>query len=243
MRLFFRGNVLAARLCMAANPVKVGVACPLPGERAAFLEWLTSAGYEPVPMLNLETVVRDMPVRPIEALIADVSLISATELPRMVRMLGPNRPLVLVGAAKERIEEVPRDATWISRPVTREGFLLSIALALAEGRPARRSPRQIVRLLATIDGVASKLVDVSDEGVRLEIAGASSAALPPFFILKVPAFGVAAKVKRVWVATPGTNHLWCGGIIERPAEKTAKMPWTTFVKTAPFGNQRIQMVD
>ena len=29
------------------NTVKVGVACPIPGERAAFLEWLTHAGYEP----------------------------------------------------------------------------------------------------------------------------------------------------------------------------------------------------
>lgn len=101
----------------------------------------------------------------------------------------------------------------------------------------------VPKLQATVDGVVSKIVDVSDEGVRLEISGGSSAALPPFFTLKVPAFGVAAKVKRVWVSTPGPNHLWCGGIVERPAEKAAKMPWKTFVKTAPFGNQRILMVD
>lgn len=229
---------------MAANTVKIGVACPLPGERAAFLEWLTSAGYEPVPMLNLETVAREMPARPMEALIADVSLVSAADLPRIVKLLGPNRPLILVGAHGEALEEVPRDAAWIERPIKRDAFLLSIALALAEGRPARKSPRQMVsRMLATVDGISSKVVDVSDEGVRLEIPGVSSAVLPPYFILKVPAFGVAAKVKRVWVATPGANHLWCGGIVERPAEKSAKMPWTTFVKTAPFGNQRIQMVD
>ena len=232
---------------MAANRIKIGVACPLPGERAAFLEWLSGTDYEPVPMLNLETVAKDLSAtvgkdlssRPVEALIADVSLVPAADLPRVVRMLGPNRPLVLVGAPKERIEEVPRDATWISRPVTRDNFLLSIALALAEGRPARKSPRQVVpRLLATVDGVASKIVDVSDEGVRLEVTGQSTAALPPYFILKVPSFGVAAKVKRVWV-TPGASNVWCGGIVERPAEKAAKMPWTTFVKTAPFGNQRL----
>ena len=101
---------------------------------------------------------------------------------------------------------MPRDASWITRPATKDTFTLSIALALAEGRPARRSPRQVVpKLLATIDGVASKIVDVSDEGVRLEIPTGASAALPPFFMLKVPAFGVAAKVKRVWVA-----HAWPG---------------------------------
>ena len=86
---------------------------------------------------------------------------------------------------------------------------MSVALGLAEGRPARRSPRKLVpRLLASVDGVTSKIVDVSSEGVRLEIAGASPSALPPYFILKVPAFGVAAKVKRVWVAMPAQGT--CG---------------------------------
>ena len=228
---------------MAANTVKIGVACPLPGERAAFLEWLKETGYEPVPMLTLESVAKDLTSRPIEALIADVSLVPASDLPRVVKMLGPNRPLVLVGAPKDRIEEVPRDASWIGRPATRDTFLLSVALALAEGRPARRSPRQVVsRLLATVDGVASQVVDVSEEGVRLEIPGQSTATLPPYFILKVPTFGVAAKVKRVWVQ-PGPGHVWCGGIIERPSEKAAKMPWNTFVKTAPFAKQKIHLVE
>jgi hypothetical protein len=183
---------------------------------------LTAAGYEPVPIQNIETVVRDTAARPIEALVADVSLVPAPDLARIVKMLGPNRPLALVGPREDRIEEVPRDATWIDRPAKKDTFLLSIALALAEGRPSRKSPRQIVsnKVPSTIDGVAAKVVDVSSEGVRLEIPGQSSAALPPFFLLKVPAFGVAAKVKRVWVSQPGPGHLWCGGIIERAAEKT-----------------------
>lgn len=226
---------------MAANSVRIGVACPLPGERAAFLEWLNLAGYEPTPMISIETVVRDLPSRPIEALIADVSLVSANDLPRIVKMLGPNRPLVLVGNPREAIEDVPRDATWIDRPVTRDTFLLSIALALAEGRPARRSPRKLVpRLLAAVDGVTSKVVDVSSEGVRLEITGASPSVLPPYFILKVPAFGVAAKVKRVWVATPAQGSMWCGGVIERPADKAAMTPWQHFAASAP-GGAEIQM--
>jgi hypothetical protein len=224
---------------MAASPVKIGVACPIAGERAAFLEWLTLAGYAPVSMVAIDTVFRDMATRPIEALIADVSLVSPSDLPRIVKMLGPNRPLMLVGSPQDAIEEVPRDAAWIDRPVTRERFQLSVALALAEGRPARRSPRKLVpRLASSVDGVAAKLVDVSSEGVRLEIPGASPAVLPPYFILKVPAFGVAAKIKRVWVATPGPDHVWCGGIVERQADKTAATPWNAFVMKAPAGNHR-----
>ena len=229
---------------MAANQVKIGVACPIPGERAAFMEWLKSGGYQAVPMMSLESVTREMNANPFEALIADVSLISATELPRIVRLLGANRPLILVGNPEQRIEEVPRDATWMPRPVTKDLFKLSIALALAEGRPARRSPRTVVsRMLSTIDGMSAKIVDVSSEGVRLEIPGAAPSGLPPFFCLKVPAFGVIAKVKRVWVSQPGPSHTACGGIIERAAEKNAKMPWPVFVKTAPMGNRRLELVD
>ena len=43
-----------------------------------------------------------MATKPIEALIADVSLVSAADLPRIVKMLGLNRPLILVGAPEQR---------------------------------------------------------------------------------------------------------------------------------------------
>jgi hypothetical protein len=223
---------------MSSNQVKIGVACPIPGERAAFLEWLNLAGYEPVPMLDIDSVGRDLPSRPIEALIADVSLVSAADLPRIVKTLGANRPLILVGDPEQAIEDVPREAAWIERPVTRETFLLSVALALAEGRPARRSPRRLVpRLMSSIDGVSSKIVDISAEGVRLEVSGGSPSALPPYFTLRIPGFGVAAKVKRVWIAMPAQGSLWCGGIIERqPASVTA---WNKFVHNAPKGGTTI----
>lgn len=224
---------------MSSNLVRIGVACPIPGERAAFLEWLSHAGYEPVPMISIENVGRELATKPLEALIADVSLVSPTDLPRFVRTLGANRPLILVGAPEDAIEGVPRDATWIDRPVMRDTFLLSVALALAEGRPARRSPRKLVpKLMSSIDGVSSKVVDVSAEGVRLEISGGSPVALPPYFTLRVPGFGVAAKVKRVWVAMPAQGSMWCGGIIERQPATTAAA-WNKFVHNAPAGLARI----
>jgi len=226
---------------VVSNTVKIGVACPIAGERAAFLEWLGLAGYDPVPMLDIDTVGRDLNKRPLEALIADVSLVAAADLPRIVRTLGQNRPLVLVGDPKDAIEAVPRDAAWIDRPVTREKFLLSVALALAEGRPARRSPRRMVpRLLSSIDGVSSNIVDISAEGVRLEVPGTSPAVLPPFFTLRVPGFGVAAKVKRVWVATPAQGSMWCGGIVERQAGKNAAA-WNKFLANAPGSGQIVHI--
>lgn len=217
---------------------RIGVACPVLGERAAFLDWLRTAGYEPLVMLDLDLLGRELTTRPVEALIADVALIPAADLPRIIRILGVNRPLIVVGEHARALETVPRDVTWIDRPVTREIFLLSIALALAEGRPARRSPRKPVpRLLSQIDGVSAKLMDISAEGVRLELTGTPPSALPPYFTLRVPAFGVTTKVKRVWVAAPALGALWCGGTLERGQTVNTDADWIKFLQTAPAAGE------
>ena len=216
-----------------STKVRVGVACPIAGERAAFTEWLEAAGYDPVPMLDLDSVAVHLTVRPIEALIADARFVPASELPRVVRVLGANRPLLLVGAPGTGPEAVPRDATWIDRPATKDTFLLLVALAFAEGRPARRSPRKFVpKMLATIDGIAAKVMDVSAEGVRLEVCEVQTAALPPYFTLRVPGFGLSIKVKRVWVAQPANGAMSCGGIVDKPLPKI-KHSWNTFIEAAP----------
>jgi len=227
---------------MSEKRIKIGVACPIPGERAAFLEWLKVDEYAAVPMLDIDAIGRDLNTRPIEALIADVKLVPAADLARVVKTLGPNRPLILVGNPEDAIEDVPRDATWIDRPVTKENFMLSIQLALAEGRPARRSPRRIVpQLPSSVDGVSSKIVDVSNEGVRLEVSGASPSILPPYFTLRVPGFGVSTKVKRVWVAAPKKGTVCCGGIIE--PKTGAAVAWNNFLQNAPLGGTAITAIN
>ena len=216
-----------------ATPVRIGVACPSPGERAAFLEWLDAAGYEPVPMLDLDSVARAFEAGSMEALIADAALVPASELPRVMRTLGLNRPLVLVGEPDAEPLRVPRQTTWFSRPVTDETLLLAVALALAEGRPARRFPRKlVVPLSSTVDDVAARVMDVSVEGVQFEVVGGNGVALPPYFTVRVPAFGVVARVRRVWVAPPGQSGLWCGGAIE-PSLPDAAAKWQAFVDAAP----------
>ena len=42
-------------------------------------------------MLTLETIARDLTTRPIEALIADVSLVKKDTLAHIVKVLGRNR--------------------------------------------------------------------------------------------------------------------------------------------------------
>jgi hypothetical protein len=183
-------------------------------------------------MLDLSHLTEEITSKKIEVLLADRALVPTSDIPILMRRLGINRPLILIGDPGVA-SGVPRDVSCLERPVTRQSLLLSVALALAEGRPARRSPRRMVqRLASSVDGVGAYLLDVSAEGVRLEVAGTRPGILPPYFALRVPGFGVRASVKRVWVAAPSSTSLWCGGTIEGVLPGS-EQPWTTFVDEAP----------
>lgn len=221
------------------------MACPRPGERAALIEWLEGAGYEPVPMLDLSSLASTLEMRPMEVLVADASLVPEASLHTVIRTLGINRPLVLVGDAATAPASLLRHAAWLDRPVTREALTLAIDLALAEGRPARRSARKYITPLgALVDGAAARVLDVSDEGVRLELTGGRPAALPPIFTVRVPAFGVVATVKRVWVAQPTSRAVWCGGAIVGTTPQAVSL-WRRLVDAAPTlkGDMAIEAMD
>jgi hypothetical protein len=208
------------------------------------MEWLAHAAYEPAVISDLSRLADELVARRVEASIVDASLVSQGEIPALVRRLGINRPLILVGDPGASPGGAWRDLSWLERPVSRESLLLSVALALAEGRPARRSPRRPVdRLLASVDGVESRVLDVSPEGVRIEIAGTRPGNLPPHFTLRLPNYGVRVSVRRVWVASPTGSNVWCGGIIDSVLPGSAQ-PWSTFVQEVPkasgiFANSRI----
>jgi hypothetical protein len=203
------------------------------------MEWLDAAGYEPKPMIDLDGLARDLDTRPVEVLIADIALFKPQDIANVLRILTLNRPLILIGNPGAAPPNVRRDATWLDRPVSHDDFRVAVALALAEGRPARRSRRKTVaHLHSTMDGIVSQVVDVSYEGVRLQLTGAQPSVLPPYFTMRVPGFGVATVVKRVWVAQPDRRTIWCGGIIDRPLPN-AKGSWKDLVDTAPTGSVEV----
>jgi hypothetical protein len=203
------------------------------------MEWLGSAGYQPVPMLDLDSLARDLESRPIEALIADASLVRPTELPAVVKALTANRPLIVVGNRGAAPPGIRRDASWLDRPVDADDLKMAVALALAEGRPARRSVRKGVSYMhSTVDGISADVIDVSYEGVRLRLNGTQPSALAPYFTMRVPGFGIAMVVKRVWVSQSESGSVWCGGIIERTLPKS-KASWKDVVDTAPSAGESV----
>jgi hypothetical protein len=224
---------------MSEAAPRIGLACPRPGERSELLDWCASAGFHPVPMIDASSITRELDGEGFEALIIDADLTVAGDTAYVLRTLDRNRPLIVIGDADATVlsDSGRRDVTYLRRPVTRDVFTLSVSLALAEGRPARRSPRRVVaRLHATVENVAVRIIDVSYEGIRLEMPDRHRSTLPPFFAVKVPMFNVSVVGKRVWVNNAlnrdAQNSFWCGVRLERNTDR-AKTAWQSLVDHAP----------
>ena len=87
-----------------------------------------------------------------------------------------------------------------------------------------------------MNSVPSRIVDVSNEGLRLELPREKVSAPPPYFSVRVPLMGIAVTVQRVWVkSAPGQERmpvLWCGAALSgnRPA---VEQGWRAFVEMIP----------
>jgi hypothetical protein len=227
---------------MSQRP-RIGAACPIVSERASLIEWLDAGGCEAVPMFSLASLPAALDAGSMEALITDAAIVSEEALPGLLRTLGPNRPLVLVGERRELSGAMRRHVGWLERPVTAGSLMLAVTLALGEGRPARRCPRKHVRpIVASVDGVTSRVLDLSLEGVRVEVAGARPVVLPPHFTLRIPEFGVATTVRRVWVRQPEGGGALCGGRVTNAAPRAAGA-WRQLVETTPVLGSYAQLVD
>jgi len=190
-------------------------------------------------MIDAGSIVRELDGEGFEALVIDADLAVTGDAPFVLRNLDRNRPLIVIGEADATSLSEPGrvDVTYLKRPLARESFLLAIALALAEGRPARRSPRRLVaRLQAAVDTVPARVIDVSYEGIRLELAERHRSTLPPFFSVEVAMFNVKVVGKRVWVNSAldglSARTFWCGVRLERNPGRAVDA-WRTLVDNAP----------
>jgi len=189
-------------------------------------------------MIDAESIGRQLESGGFEVLIADADLLRSAS--SMLRMLGPNRPVIVIGEADDvaaMTDAQRRDASYMSRPVTQDEIGLAVTLALAEGRPARRHRRQpVARIPATVHEIPSYMLDVSYDGIRLEILEQHRGAIPPFFRVQVPMFRVGVHVQRVWVCTPPTpqpkRSVWCGVALRQNTESVTGL-WRSLVDHAP----------
>jgi hypothetical protein len=104
---------------------------------------------------------------------------------------------------------------FLERPVDHATFVCTVTMALMDSRCERRSPRRsVIAFEALVNGVPSHIVDVSNEGVRLELPRERALARP-HFVLRVPMVGVGVTVQRKRMRIPTGDEqidvMWCGG--------------------------------
>ena len=215
---------------MSVRPVVV-VASPDRIEVALLSEWLAAEGFEPVGVLNLPSAKREVQSRTYDVLIADEAFAFDGNLHAIARNHNARAPLVVVGGDAGVRSRAERNSVFhVERPVDHALLLCHVAMAVAEGRPVRRSPRtRISPFEAVVEGSSAYIVDVSNEGLRLALPRGRCAP-PPRFVFRVPLIGVALTVRRVWTSASPADGAWCGVELFQ-ATARAEQSWRTFVST------------
>lgn len=223
---------------------RVGIACPRPTERAAISEWLSAAGFEPLVLVDACFVTTEISGPPPVLVVADAKLLSAQFI-NALRKGDPNRPILAIGDAGDPNEPAltRKGVAFHVRPLDEQALVLAVSLAQAENRHARRSARRTLpRLASSIEGAPAVLLDVSNEGLRLEMDSKGGVKLLPQFLVHVPILKMAVPVQRVWVrsaATDAGRRVQCGASLLAPDERTQRiwqrlaMPGTRIVTEQP----------
>ncbi len=211
---------------MPSSP-RVGLACPRPSERATIADWLRSVGVEPVVLVDACFVATGLSGQPPVLVVADASLLTPHFIQAM-RRGDPNRPILAIGDDGDPNEEAlaRKGVSFHVRPLSEAALVLAVSLAQAESRTARRSARKTVpRLATTIEGTPAVLLDVSREGLRLEVDAAGGARLSPQFVVHVPLLKAGVPVQRVWVksaAGGSTRKVQCGATLLATDDRTTQ---------------------
>jgi AmiR/NasT family two-component response regulator len=231
---------------MGSSP-RIVIASPLVAECNAVAEWLAGEGFQPARVSSLERVVDEVKSRPLDLLLIDFTFAfgPTPQAIGIVRARNPKTPIIVVGDASPGPEShaLARGAMYLPRPVDRAALLCTVAMAVMESRPMRRSLRKrVARFDAVVDGVPSHIIDVSNEGLRLEVPRSRKAAPPPpVFNVKVPILGVTLLARRMWTSiAPAADAAWYGSELSRNTTR-AHQAWLSFVDAIPGAGTAIEI--
>ena len=223
---------------MPSRP-RIIVATPHTLECAAVADWLHAEGFEPVRATTVSRALQELNERPFSLLVADFDFAFRGGLQAVSRerMRNAKAPSVVIGPADAASEAaaLKRDAMYLSRPVEQAALVCMAQMAMLESRPERRSVRKPVRFDAIVGGVPAHLIDVSKEGMRLEIPRTRNATPPPpVFTVRVALLGVNITVRRMWASpTPkGGDIAWYGGELAANSGRV-ELAWRSFVDAMP----------
>jgi CheY-like chemotaxis protein len=224
---------------MTGRP-RIVIATPDRAECEVLAEWLASEGLEPVRAVNLRAAAEEIQAHTFDLLVADYVFAFRGGLHAVSRghTRSPHTPSLIVGEpdAVARAVAERHHTTYLERPVDRASIVCMVSMVIMENRPVRRSVRKAVpRLEAIVDGIASRILDVSNEGLRLEIPRSRRSASPPYFNVRIPLVGVSLTIQRVWtsVAADVSRDVgFCGGALADNPQRAGDV-WRGFVDALP----------
>jgi CheY-like chemotaxis protein len=234
----WHGRCTARGTIMATRP-RVVIASPHPAECTLVADWLASEGFEPVRASTVETAAEEVKARAFDLLLADCAFAFEFGIHAVARAANARAPLIAVGEADAAAEAqaVARGAMYLSRPLDRAALVCSVAMAVMESRPVRRSVRKRVsRFEAVVEGARAHIIDVSNEGLRVEVPRGPRPTPPPFFNVRVPILDVTLIVRRMWSSSAppdlARSATWYGGELSRNPART-ELAWRSFVDALP----------
>jgi hypothetical protein len=213
------------------------VALPDAAELNIVSDWIANEGYEPIRRTTAKAAAEDIHSRSFTLLVADADLAFRDGLHRVGQRRNPSTPTVIIGddEAARQCDAAGVSAIHVGRPVEQPTFVCLMSMAILDGRPVRRSERKMVqRFAAQVNGAPAFILDISNEGVRVEIPP-DGRSIPPTFTLRVPMIGVGVNVQRMWSRSQTTAQgragaTWCGGALAANSPK-AEQGWRRFVST------------
>jgi hypothetical protein len=209
-------------------------ATPLAEECAALAAWLEAESFQAITRSTPRTAIDTVTAQPFDLLIADAGFVLTSGLRGFGFARIRETPVIVLGNADDGHACAPLGSQimFLERPVDRAVFICTVTMALMEARGERRSPRRPVRPFeALVNGEESHIIDVSKEGVRLELPRGRRM-VTPHFVMRVPIIGVGVSVQRRWVRVPRPDEkiavMWCGGELHKNT-LIAEQGWLRFI--------------
>jgi hypothetical protein len=224
---------------MATTRPRVVIASPDRLESGIIADWISPEGFEPVRRSTVSSAVEEIQTRYFDLLIADDVFALQQGLHAVGRGRRPQTPTVVLGdtASATQSEAINSQIMYLPRPLEQALLVCTVSMAVADGRPLRRSVRKAAhRFNAIVNGVPSHIIDISNEGLRLEMPAGRRSILPPYFNAQVPLIGVAVTVQRMWARTwpgQGSPVTLCGAALTHNPVRAARA-WESFVDTIPI---------
>lgn len=213
---------------------QVIVATPFAEESGALAAWLEAESFQPIARSTPKAAIDAVAGQPFDLLIADAGFVLTSGLRGFGFARFRETPVIVLGNADDGRACAPLGSQimFLERPVDRAVFICTVTMALMEARAERRSPRRPVRPFeALVNGEESHIIDVSKEGVRLELPR-DRRMVTPHFVMRVPIIGVGVSVQRRWVRVPRRDEnigvMWCGGELHRNTAP-AEQGWLRFI--------------